>query len=378
MLCIGGLIWTVLFSPLSGQEGEFLHRTDDPLWHGFGVPKTLDSVEAPPDPTQIFQFNMSERSSRSYPHSPIGTSNITLDAPWGYNSTFVNMSLLVMNASLNATTIVDFPPESTQYSNVEQSQGFSTSSDVFLSDFSVYLLTVEPPLTTTIQLRMGAYNGPAMAFIPIIFTGGSWVNITLTPAIFLPLGHYYFYMPAFAPALNAWRRTPKGAGNGGYGDAWVNTGGTWERQQWNLTLQINTYQALSPSSVGMAVGSHPVADAPNGRGWVNISQDISASPLVFPVGNSTPIAFSSEMNATYYRVAPVNVTISTGQDLLTWTLGIPPSEQGYANYLANVTGFREDYLNIQAMYGSDEVPFSPHTYHHHSHKTDRPGNVPGS
>lgn len=350
------LLPLIIFGFLPGNADVITKPTPTDLPPRQNLPAPQQAVFDPPSFDHFFHYNISERCQRNFPWSAFGTSNLSIPAPAGYNSTTVNISFQVINPALNETAIVS-NADPLFANRTQQAQGFFTSTDTLFSGFSIYIPTNRPNTTPlTMQLRNDTYAGDLLASFPIILVQGpGWLDVTVSTAIFLPKGHYYLYLPATGGTqTNAWGHTINGTAH----DSWVFDGVSWALQNWNLTLKIRTYNVLQPSAVGMTVTSQPVADLGNGRGWVNLTKTITENPVTFIIGNTTPIAYSCALNATYYRHAPAGVNVSLSSDFPNWTLALPPNDPAFGDYQGNLTGIRPDYWNIQAFNGTTSVGYS--------------------
>ncbi|HMF31530.1 MAG TPA: carboxypeptidase-like regulatory domain-containing protein [Candidatus Lokiarchaeia archaeon] len=316
-------------------------------------PLLAQSLNLPFDPNQIFSYNCSESCNESIDWSPVNTTDVAFNVPSSYNSTWANISVMVMNATLNET-VIQGNTTTPRNSRNEQAVGFITNYDGYMNGFSICTNTLKSAESVTTELR-DVFNGSTLASFPVIMsTGPAWINVTLTPPIFLPAGHYYLYMPSVNNSVNAWQRTTVGVD----GDTWINnqTSGNWELQNWNLTLIIYTSPIISPQAAGMTIASQNVhdIDPSAGTGWANISAPLSGPSISFPVTNTTPIAYSFAVNANIFRNTIASISMAVNQTNPNWTLAVPLDNPGtpFFNYQANITGFPFDAYNIIAYAGS--------------------------
>ncbi len=321
---------------------------------GISDPRT--SATTLPDFNSSFQFNLSETCQYDLPWSSYRTTNISIPAPLGYNSTEANIMVQVINATLNQTTIVN--NSGPLYVNrTQQAQGFFTSADSLFVGFSLYIPYDKPyTKSLTMQLRNESHSGDTLASFPITLgTSPQWEDVTVSPAIFLPKGHYYLYMPSISGTLtNAWAHTI----NGNASDTWSYNGLYWSLQNWNLTLKIRTSSIVSPAAVGMTIAAQLVTDLGDGQGLVNISQNITSSPVRFGITNNTQIAYSYTLNATYYRKTTSQYNVSLNDGFANWNLTLPSNDNNFHGYQGNITGIQPDYTDIQVLKGNTVIGYT--------------------
>ncbi|HMF30911.1 MAG TPA: hypothetical protein VKK79_05835, partial [Candidatus Lokiarchaeia archaeon] len=270
--------------------------------------------------------------SQNFTDSPISF-QVVNNTPVTYAAD-ANMSLRVWNATLNESTVVNFDP--TQFaSRYEQAQGFTTGMDANLSGFSIFVPTSQPTSQIWMAIRNNTYNGQNISSFVVNYAGGNyWLNVTFPTSIFLPKGHYYLYMAAASPSNNAWGHSDSGIP----GDAWANNGG-WSLQPWNLSLQLQKYDVVNPSAVGLSITGQAVTDLGNGQGWANVSQNFTQSPIQFSVTNSTPNNYNAFANLS---MQVMNSTLNDSTIINVDGTGSSKNQQtqGFYTYVdANLSGF---------------------------------------
>ncbi len=309
-----------------------------------------------PNLNSLFHFNLSETCGHDFDSVGYVTSNISINAPQGYNATNANIIVQVINATLNQTMIVN--NTGPLYVNrTQQAQGFFTSADSLFVGFSIYIpFNKGYTKSLTMQLRNESYSGDTIASFPVTLgLDPDWVDVTVSPALFLPKGHYYLYMPSIGGTLtNAWAHTA----NGNASDTWSYNGLYWSLQNWNLTLKLKTSNVISPTAAGMSIASQSVIDLGNGQGSVNITQNITSIPINFGITNNTPIAYSYTLDATYNRTMGITYNLSLSDGYPNWTLILPSNDNFFHNYQGNITGIQPDYTDIQVLRGTTVIGYT--------------------
>ena len=312
------------------------------------------------NPTSLYHF--SETCQRNYPWSNGATNNVIIDTPASYNATSASFSFLVMDPNLNESTIVD-AANTANVSNYEQAQGFRTSNDTFFAGFSFYALG-NGTNQIIMELRNESYAGLTLATFNVNLPAGpAWVNVTLSPPIFLRTGHYYLFMAWSgsngSSGATCWAHVTSNMLAISLGDAWTYSQGAWSQQVWNLTLKVRTYVSINPSTVGMNVSTQPVVDLGNGQGLVDVTQDIMGLFQEFIIQNDSPILFYYAVNVTYYGTLSIsNANFLPEQGQLNWNISIPFTDPIYVNYQAKITDMQSDYNNLQICSGKNTIGFT--------------------
>ncbi len=326
-------------------------------WHTSGSTVSI-AQELPVNPLAMntsINFAVNELCTRKFTWTPMTAGNMVIDAPGSYNSTTTNISVCVMNYTANDMIVAD---SAATYSKAEQAQALSITEDAFLLELSVNVKLQNKDETVRLEVRNASYSGDPIYSSNMVFSITGWNVIRFADPLFLTMGSYFVYMSSnWVKNQSGWYRSNDGSDTS---DTWINNGGIWQLANWDLALKAKFRKALNPSAVGLEIESVPVEDHEHGGGMATVTKRITGSQVQFTITNTTPIFCNYQVDATYFRATNTNAEVEIEGVSSTWVLPLAMSNPGgiYQNYRGSVTGFQEDHVDIQAIYGETGVAFT--------------------
>ena len=350
--------------PAPVQSKQSITDPESPL----PLPKTADLFQNPPNPATFSMFNASEVCKRDYNWSPTKFSNVSIDVP-AYNSTNINTTFRVLNATLNSSLIV--PEDGTTTVRDDLAQAFYVSTDAYLFALSIFVGGTQLH-AKTMELRtpgiIGLPDGTNIANFTCDFGTKNvyqWWNISFSTPLNLSVGRYFVYMPTIIGAnYKAWvyNEGPK------LTTTYINDGTGWISAPSDLTLNVSLRAIVNPGDVNMTLESQEgvqfVENLGNGYGWANASKPIptAVSQLEFNVSANNSIVFSYLCNATFSRYTSPEVCVSVEDAAPNWTLTLSLDDplNPFYDYYANISGFQPDYDDdsIRVLSGSSGVAYT--------------------
>ncbi len=204
------------------------------------------------------------------------------------------------------------------------------------------------------QIRNSSHLGDSIHnFTHPLLTITDWVNISFSEEIILTPGDYYLWMEKIPlPSYSAWEKSLSPENNT---NTWVFDGVDWNQAAFDLTLKVNTKELISPEDVDMKVNNITVYNTALGKGSVKITGNIISSNTTLNVTSNESISFFFSLDCIFNRNHSLQYDTQIQQYSIDWNLTIDSGYFGdpYFDYIINVSGFKDDYYNIDVFNQTD-------------------------
>lgn len=317
-------------------------------------PKTQDDSQS-----SKIQFNSSEIINRNY--SWVGPTNETLsfETPVEYDTFSADIDFQ-LSSEIDVDVVVDDITSSP--SRVEQAQVFYITKNVSLTSISIFVDN-KKPIQIDMEIRNNSIEGdPLHSFSPqidpFLSPDDYWYEIPITPYLFLEPGKYFLWMDenTYGSPDSSWLKS--GVNNT---ETWQFIGTAWEiAEDFDLTLKIHTSTQYNPEDVEMKVNDVPVINTVSGQGSVKILDVISSFNTTLTVSSNKSISFSYMIESAFIKseTLPYNYEFIEGHYKWNLTLNSSHLEPPYFGYSANISGFRDDYYDIQAFNQTNVIAYT--------------------
>ena len=266
---------------------------------------------------------------------------------------FLNFSFDVRTTETEIT-ISDETPEDGYQSAM--AQAFSVEEDSVLTKITLGIYNQPQSRTASYEIRE-ALDGETLHAGSISLTESS-VNITISPAIELSEGKYFFWMDA-PPRSNVHRWGHTTATNTSETYRW--TGSAWISEEIDMIMSAWVSTPLNPESVDMKIEDNEVEDTAPGKGKTQtFALPITTDVIDLTISADTPIVF--DYNCTLHLLRQAKATPSFTADNsngILWNISVDvaPEPEGY-NLTTLYHGLHETSYEIRAYFGEQGVSFT--------------------
>ena len=306
-------------------------------------------------------FTSIENCTKLYSAQQTNSDPLSLTIPENYDEANFNISMNIMNNSLNEIIIEN--SISQDYSRAQQAQSFIIQEKCILNKIAIHGGSdKKQDPTTEIQIRNSSYEGPVLREFEYVLTK-DWNEITLNEPLSLTEGEYFVCMESLSsPSTKAWIRTSLGDNDT---ETWVFDGNSWELSDFDLSLKLYTRKGISPEDVNLSVEGNSVLNKEGSEceGKVFVSKQLPQDyqeEIQLCWSSNADIHITYWASASFSRINNCSLLYKNEGSDIDWEVYVNssvPDPGVFSNYLMNISGLSENHFDLVAYNGNTPVSY---------------------